>query len=226
MALIEPAAVGVHSVLQALPQAGERVLVLGCGIIGLMTIQALHALAPEAQITALARYPFQAEMAQRMGAQDVRVREDGYAVTAAITGAKVYKGMMGSTMLLGGFDTVFDCVGTSKTLTDTLRWARAGGTVVLVGIQFKPLTVDLTPVWYQEVRLVGAMSHGTETWEGERIGTFELTARLFQEGKFTADGLITHRFPLAQWREAIATAASKRAHQAIKVAFAFPSQGK
>ncbi len=221
VALIEPAAVGVHAVLQELPRPGDRVLVLGCGIIGLMTVQALRALAPEAHVTALARYPFQAEVARRLGAHEVRTREDGYTVTAEVTGARLYRGMLGSAMLLGGFDVVYDCVGTGRTVTDTLRWARAGGAVVLVGVQFKPLTVDLSPVWYQEVRLLGVMAHGMERWLGEEIGTFELTARLFQMGRLTAEGLITHRFPLARWREAIEVAASKRRHRAIKVAFTF-----
>jgi threonine dehydrogenase-like Zn-dependent dehydrogenase len=129
--------------------------------------------------------------------------------------------MLGSTMLLGGFDVVYDCVGTGRTVTDTLRWTRAGGCVVLVGLQFKPLTVDLTPVWYQEVRLLGAMAHGGEVWQGEQMGTFELATRLFQAGKLTTDGLITHRFPLSRWREAIETATSKQRHQVIKVAFTF-----
>ncbi len=221
IALIEPAAVGIHAVLQALPRPGDHALVLGCGIIGLMTVQALRALAPEAHVTALARYPFQAEAARRLGAHEVRTRADGYTVTAEITGARLYRGMLGSAMLLGGFDVVYDCVGTGRTVTDTLRWARAGGCVVLVGLQFKPLTVDLTPVWYQEVRLLGAMAHGMEQWQGEQIGTFELATRLFQARKLTAEGLITHRFPLSRWREAIETAAAKRRHQAIKVAFTF-----
>ena len=221
VALLEPAAVGVHAVLQALPNPGDHVLVLGCGIIGLMTVQALRALAPEAHVTALARYPFQAEAARRLGAHEVRTRADGYAVTAEITGARLYRGMLGSTMALGGFDIVYDCVGTGRTVTDTLRWARAGGTVVLVGVQFKPLTVDLSPVWYQEVRLIGTMAHGIEQWCGEEVETFELTARLFQAGKLTAEGLITHRFPLSRWREAIEVATAKRQHQAIKVAFTF-----
>ncbi len=221
VALLEPAAVGVHSVLKALPQPGERVLVLGCGIIGLMTIQAVRALAPEAHVTAFARYPFQAEAARRLGAHEVRTDRDGYAAAAEITGARLYRGMFGSAMMLGGFDVIYDCVGTARTVTDCLRWARAGGRVVIVGVQFKLLTVDLSPVWYQEVQLLGAMAHGREVWEGEETSTFELTAQLFQEKRLTAEGLITHRFPLSRWREAIETAADKRRHQAIKVGFAF-----
>ncbi len=221
IAILETMATGVHTVLQALPEPGDRVAVLGCGIIGLVTIQALRALAPEAHITALARYPFQAEQARRLGAHEVRVREDGYQVTAEVTGAKLYQGMLGSRMLLGGFDVIYDCVGTGRTITDSLRWARAKGRVMLVGVQFRPMSVDLNPVWYQEVKLLGVYAHGREVWEGQEIGTFELTARLIQEGKLTAEGLITHRFPLARWKEAVRVASDKRRYQSVKVALTF-----
>lgn len=221
IAMMETMATGVHTVLQALPEPGDRVAVLGCGIIGLVTIQALRALAPEAHITALARYPFQAEHARRLGAHEVRVREDGYEVTAEVTGAKLYRGMFGNKMLLGGFDVVYDCVGTGRTITDSLRWARAKGRVMLVGVQFRPLTVDLSPIWYQEVQLLGVYAHGQDVWQGRETGTFELTTRLLQEGKLTTEGLITHRFPLARWKEAIRVASDKRRYQSIKVAFTF-----
>jgi len=54
--LIEPMAVSVHAVLRALPAPGEKVLVVGAGTIGLLTLQAARALAPDANITVLARY--------------------------------------------------------------------------------------------------------------------------------------------------------------------------
>jgi threonine dehydrogenase-like Zn-dependent dehydrogenase len=92
VALLEPAACGVHIAVRALPRPGDRVLVYGCSSIGLMTIQALRALAPEAHLTALARYQFQAEVARRLGAQEVRTGKDGYAVAAEMTGARVYRG--------------------------------------------------------------------------------------------------------------------------------------
>ena len=56
--LVEPLACCVHAVRGSLPAAGERVLVIGAGSIGLLTIAALHALAPGAEITALARHGF------------------------------------------------------------------------------------------------------------------------------------------------------------------------
>lgn len=217
--LLEPASVGVRAVLRRPPEAGERALVLGCGIIGLLTLQAARAAAPDAEITVIARHPHQAKAARRLGADHVLTdRRDTYKMVAELTDARQYEGMLGGQTLVGGFDVIYDCVGAAKTLEDALRWTRAGGTVVVVGIDFKRLKLDLTPVWYYEVDVVGTYANGAETWNGERVSTFELTARWFAEGKLTADGLITHRFPLAEYRRAIETATDKST-KAIKVIF-------
>jgi len=122
-------------------------------------------------------------------------------------------------MLLGSFDVVFDCVGTHSTLKDALRLARARGTVVLVGVFLEPMKIDLTPVWFWEVDLIGVLAHGGEDWQGERISTFGLIARLMQEGKIKTDGFITHSFALADYRRAVATAIQQPRTHSIKVVF-------
>jgi L-iditol 2-dehydrogenase len=111
---------------------------------------------------------------------------------------------------LGGFDVVYDCVGSAHTLRDSLRWARAGGAVVMVGVKLSPLKVDLSAIWSQEVDLTGLYSHGVETWQGKPWRTYDLTVELIRQGKLVTDGLITHRFPLSRWRQAINTAMDKR----------------
>jgi threonine dehydrogenase-like Zn-dependent dehydrogenase len=80
--------------------------------------------------------------------------------------------------------------------------------------------VDLTPVWYQEVDLVGLYAHGPELFRGERTNTFRVVIDLLTEGQLTTEGLVTHTFPLSRWKEAVATAQDKRTG-AIKVAFRF-----
>lgn len=214
--MIEPLSVGVRTVLRCLPPADQKALVVGSGIIGLAVINALRALSPECHITAMARYPHQAEMARRLGAHEVITQEDPYVATARITDGKLYTGQFRNRMILGGFDVVYDCIGSDKTLQDSLRWARAGGTVVLAGVNLKPMHVDLTPVWYQEVNLLGLYAHGTEELNGRRQSTYDLTAELLVKKKLHVDGLITHCFPLEEWRKAVRTAKDKRSG-AIKV---------
>jgi len=95
---------------------------------------------------------------------------------------------------------------------------RAGGTVVMVGIHLEFLKVDLNPIWYQEVDLVGSHTFGREAWNGPDRHTFDLVIEHFLKGNLTDAGLITHRFALDDYRRAVAAATDKRSG-AIKVAF-------
>lgn len=222
----EPAAVAIHAAWRRPAQAGERVLILGCGTIGFLLIQAVRALQPDCQIAAVAQFPWQAEIARTFGADPVFLsRDDGYAETARLTGARLYEGRAGNRMLLGGFDVVFDVVGIEATLNDALRWTRAGGTVVLVGVNLHRMKLDLTPVWYQEVDLLGAVGHDVVRWQGESLSTFELAMRWMLEGKLSTEGLLTHRFPLDDYRRAFVVAADKSQFRSVKVAFEIGNQG-
>lgn len=216
----EPAAVAIHAAWRRIPQPGEQVLVIGCGTIGYLLIQVLRVLQPRCTITAVAEFPWQAELARALGADHTFLAgEDGYARTAEFTGARLYRGRLGNRMLMGGFDVIFDVVGIPATVNNALRWARARGTVVVVGVYLHRMRLDLTPVWYQEVDLIGAIGHDVVTWEGREVSTFDLAMQWMVEGRLQTDPLLTHRFTLAEYRRAFAVAVDKRTHRSIKVAF-------
>jgi threonine dehydrogenase-like Zn-dependent dehydrogenase len=216
--LIEPMAVGLHAVLRRPPADKDHVLIIGSGVIGLLTLQAARAVAPACHITVLARYPHQAEAARRFGANQV-VSQASYPEMARLTGAQFYAAPMNKGMLLGGFERIYDCVGTTNTLEDSLRWAAGGGAVVMVGIDLNRLKIDLNPIWYQEVDLVGSLVHGSDLWQGQRRHTYEWVIDLLRQGKLTGQGLITHRFRFEQYRQAVATCQDKKTARPIKVAF-------
>jgi threonine dehydrogenase-like Zn-dependent dehydrogenase len=216
----EPVAVAIHAAWRRPPEPGDRVLVLGCGTIGFLLIQVARILQPACQITALAQFLWQAEMAKTFGADHVMLAsDDGFVQTARLTGARLYEGRAGNRMLLGGFDLVYDVVGTESTLNNALRWTRAGGTVVLVGVNLHRMKLDITPVWYQEVNLIGAVGHDVVHWEGECVSTFELAMRWIGNGAVASEELLTHRFPLDAYRQAFAAAVDKARHRSVKVAF-------
>jgi L-iditol 2-dehydrogenase len=229
-ALLEPTAVAVHAAMRRLPQHGEKVLVIGADTAGLLLTQALQVLGPEGtSIAAVAYHPFQVEMAARMGAGQVIYDEDLIAAVARLSDARRLPGRGQSELFVGGFDVVYDAIGSATTLQHALRWAREGGTVVLAGQRPAPLTLDLTPVWYREVNLIGAWAHGTENAPGVRSAsalgqahggrdaTFQLAARLMRERLLTPERLITHRFPLREVRRAMETARAPELHRSIKV---------
>ena len=66
------------------------------------------------------------------------------------------------------------------------------------------------------------MGHDVVTWQGEALSTFELAMRWMQTGRLHVEKLLTHRFPLEDYRRAFAVAADKRKHRSVKVALETP----
>ena len=222
--LLEPSAVAVHAVLRRLPQPDEHVLIIGAGTLGLLTLQVIHALVPSATVSVMARYPFQIEQATRMGAAHILYPQDSYQGVERTTGAKLFTGTFKNKMLLGGYEVIYDTIGSKETIHDSLRWARAGGTVVLAGLSLHTMQLDLTPIWYQEIDLIGTLAHGMETWPigtHEQRSTFSIAAEMIESEQIHPEKLITHRFALTNYRSAFATATAKSRSRAIKVVFDF-----
>jgi 2-desacetyl-2-hydroxyethyl bacteriochlorophyllide A dehydrogenase len=225
--ILEPTAVAVHAVLHRVPEAGERVLIMGAGTIGLLTLQVVRALAPQAEVSVLARYPFQVEKATRMGASHIIYPQDSYREVQRVTQARSYEGPLGNRMLLGGYDVIYDTIGNRRTLNNAMRWTRAKGTIVLVGLHLHFMNLDLSPIWYQEINLTGTMGQGMEMWPlgtSQHCSTFDVTAELVQQGRIQPEQLITHHFALTNYRTALQTAMDKRQGRAIKIVFDYSMQ--
>jgi 2-desacetyl-2-hydroxyethyl bacteriochlorophyllide A dehydrogenase len=217
--LMEPAAIALHAVLRRAPRNSEHVLVIGAGIIGLLTAQVVRAVAPGCHLTVVAKYPHQAEAARRCGANEVISPREGYAAAARITHSEHHTAPLNKGTLSSGFEVIYDCVASPTTIEDGLRWARAGGALVMVGIDLAPMTVDLNPVWHQEVDLIGSKGFGADEWDGRRQTTFEWVVTLIRDGRFNFAGLVTHRFALRDYKHAIAVSTAKAGEKPIKVIF-------
>src|SRR5205823_10418593 len=130
--------------------------------------------------------------------------------------------LLGNSMLLGGYDVIYDTVGTRRSVHDALRWARAGSTVVLVGLNLHLMRIDLTPIWYQEINLIGTLGHGMENWpigSQEQRPTFAIAAEMIEQGQLDPEQLITHKFALSEYRHALDMLRRKSRNRAIKVVF-------
>jgi threonine dehydrogenase-like Zn-dependent dehydrogenase len=210
--LLEPLASAIHGVLAAPPQQEDKVLVVGAGTIGLLTVAAVRAMHPGTQVWCATRYRFQSDVAESLGA---RVMErPTYADMAKASGARHVTGYLGNQILLGGFDRVYDTVGNDQSLHDSLRWVRPRGSVVLMGINFDPGRVDYSPVWAREIVLTGINCHATEA-DGRT--SFDIAGELLLAGVPDPSLILTHRFPMNRYKDAVRTFLNKAQTHAIKV---------
>lgn len=210
--LIEPLSCCLHAVDRARLEPGSTAVVLGCGTIGLLTIAALEAEAPDARVIAVAKYPHQREAARALGAEEVvgtgsTMRE----TLATLLDAELHRPEIGPPTVLGGADTVFDCVASGSTIDDAFRFTRARGTVIVVGMPGVPEDVDWTAMWHKELDVRGSYT------SDER--TFARAVDLAAERAGTLAPLVGATFGLEAWREALETAMDAGSRGITKVAF-------
>jgi threonine dehydrogenase-like Zn-dependent dehydrogenase len=158
--LVEPIACAVHSVRRIQVPAGASVLLIGAGTVGLFTLLALRAFTEAGPIYMVAKHGHQRARAKELGATEVFEPKRAPRALRRATGGSLQHPEIGDEFLLGGADIAFECTGGAAGLSTALRLVRAGGTVVVSGMPNSG--VDLTPLWYRELHLVGAYAsdHG------------------------------------------------------------------
>ncbi|HET7566015.1 MAG TPA: zinc-binding dehydrogenase [Gemmatimonadaceae bacterium] len=220
--LIEPFACSVHAVRANRPRSAERVLVIGAGSIGLLTLAALRAIAPDAHVTVLARHRFQGEHAKRLGAERiVSARGDYMDALADAAETTLLRPVIGKRVGVGGFDMTYVCIGGERGMDDAMRFTRAGGTIVLLGNSSTMNGLDWTPLWLKELTVRGSLCYGAHQHASPALNAFDEAASLIASGQAPIASLLTHTFPLSEYRAALATAMDKGEAQSVKVAFRY-----
>lgn len=213
--MVEPTACAVHAALRAGIEPGATVAVLGAGTLGLLTIAALRQFTSAGTIVAAARYPEQRRFARELGADVIVESDDWRRGIRRVTGSHAI-GDGDIDRLTGGVGTVFDCVGSSDSITESLAVVRPRGRVVMVGMPGS-VSVDLTGLWHREIELVGAYAYGTELTPEGPARTFDLAFDLVRHADLGR--LVSATYPLARYRDAIEHAANAGPRGAVKVAF-------
>lgn len=222
--LTDPIACSLHAVLRRPPQPGESVLITGAGIVAVGVLAAIRALRCDNPVTAIVRHPFQQALMRRFGATDARIHPRSWSnaqrhddIASVVRGRRI-AARFGNQMLIGGFDLTYDCVGSGPGLSDAMKWTRPRGTVVAVGTS-QIAVVDTTPLWFTELNLVGCNGRAIEDAEGRKLHTYELVFDWLRNGRLKLDGLLTHRFRLADYRAAFQTISTRGRAGLIKAAF-------
>jgi threonine dehydrogenase-like Zn-dependent dehydrogenase len=214
---IEPLACAVHAALQAAPAPDDTTLVIGAGSVGLFTVAALRYLTDAGHIICVAKHDRQKNEALRLGANEIVHPKETYTKLPGMLGTEAYRPELGKPVIMGGAGKVFECVGAPGTMEDALRLTKPGGEVTLVGMPGAKGSLDLTALWYKEVRLTGSYAYSVENHEGEKTSSFELALRIAP--KIRLDTLVGPRFRLKDYREAIAAARSAGREGRVKVVF-------
>lgn len=203
-AFCEPLACCLHGVDLAEIRPGSSVAVLGGGVIGLLMVQ-LARLAGASTVILSTRQASRRALAEELGAT-ATVDPGAGDVVDAISGSKG--------MVPGGVDVVLECAGVRDTVEQSMQIAKAGGTVVIVGVVPQGMKVEIEPfdLLFRELKVLGSFlnpfTHGR-------------AAQLIASGAIEIDRLISRQVPL---EEAAAVIANPPAPGEVKV-LVVPARG-
>lgn len=195
-ALGEPIAVSVHGLDRGRFEPGQRVLILGAGTVGLVTLVVARALGA-GEVFMSARHEHQAELARDLGA--TRVLREEEAAPAALDG-------------LGrehDFDLVVETVGgTADTLLGACSAVRPGGAISVLGLFDRLPDLQPFPMLLKECTLAWSNCYALGTRGGR--ADFDVAAGLIDTERERLARLATHQLPLADVARGFALAADKR----------------
>jgi len=182
-AMLEAVSVGLHAVRVAELKGLETALVIGAGMIGLLTLQAARA-GGCSRVFVADIDPSRLKLARDMGADEVisGTGADVISEVHRLTGGK-------------GVDLAFEAVGRNETIASSIDSVRKGGTVVLIGNITPEVKLPLQRVVSRQIRL-----QGTAASSGEYPEAIEL----MRTGAIRVGPLITAVAPLEdgpQWFE-------------------------
>ena len=194
-AMAEPLAVAVHATGQAGNLVGKKVLVTGCGPIGLLCILAARSAGAVSIVaTDLAEYPLQT--ASKIGADDV-INAGKNQDLSDYTGNK------------GHFDVLFECTGAEAALASAVHAVKPRGIIVQLGLG-GDMTLPVQAMTAREIELRGSFRFHDEFFTG---------VDWMRNGQIDVKPLVTHTMPMADAVNAFELATDRS--QALKVQLDF-----
>ncbi len=181
----------VHTVF-AVDVRAKKVLVTGCGPVGLMAVAVARALGARA-VYATDVHPYRVELARKMGADvALNARPAGVDVVAALREATEGEEV----------DVVLEMSGAPEALRQGLELLKPGGEIALLGLHGRPVELDLDNlITFKGITVRGVI--GRRLWE-----TWYQARGLLRSGAVDLSPLVTHRFPLQEYEAAFRLMAS------------------
>ena len=194
-ALVEPMAVSVHGLRYAQMKPGDVVAVVGSAPIGLSSIASARAFGAS-MVIASAKYPQQAELAAKMGADVVTGAEPGELADRVM---ELTDGV--------GADIAVESVGGHQTVTfgEALKSTRNQGTMVYLGGLKAPMELDLFDTLIREIKIISSNCYGII----DGVHDYDVAIRLLASGEYPYRDAVRHTFSLDEIGEAFDTAFDK-----------------
>jgi L-iditol 2-dehydrogenase len=208
---LDPIIAAMHAVDVAGPKMLDSVAIQGAGPIGLLIAQfvKLHG-ARSVVISDVAEENL--AVAKAVGADEVVNVSDPERGRLARTGeAGGTPALHERVMQLTdnrGVDKVFNTVGSSESIVESLQMLAPAGVVVLMATKDPQFTIP-------SLSLSGERT--LKTSSNALMTDFPRAVALLEAGMLKVDPLVTHDFPLSRGTEALATACDKQGSKAIKV---------
>ncbi len=195
-AMAEPLSVVLHAARHAGSLAGRRVLVTGCGPIGLLAVTVARAYGA-VEIVATDVTGFTLDMARIAGAD------------TTVNVAEAPEGLAPFAEGKGRFDTLFECSGVAAALAGAVPALRPGATIVQLGLG-GDMTLPVQAMTAKELQLKGSFRFHHE---------FPLAVEMMRAGRIEVAPLVTQTLPIAEAVAAFDLASDRT--QAVKVQIAF-----
>lgn len=191
-AFVEPLACVIRGIDNAKPRAGESVLVLGSGPIGLMFTQLLSR-SPISRIIVVDLDQRRLEMASKLGADDIVQSSDN--VESEISRLTYGRGP----------DLVIEAIGSPATGELALKVVKRGGRIIFFGVHPMNARMQIDPFdafYTKEVEIKGSFC--------SPLGTFPRAVHLIESGRAMVESLVSGEFPLTETARAFETLEDKR----------------
>jgi D-arabinitol dehydrogenase (NADP+) len=195
----EPAACALHGLETLSPRPGTSALILGSGATGLLLAQML-ASGGVAHVTVASPTEHQLERARNLGIDSTVLIERDLPDTSVQRLREQSE---------GGFDYVVEATGSARVGARCVELTRDGGTVMVYGVTHPEDTFPVHPydLFRREITIKGSFAE---------IASFPAAIAALRSGRVRTDGLITHRFGLDDYGEALdAFSNDKTLHKAV-----------
>lgn len=173
--LSEPTSVAVHAVMNSNVQVGDTAAVIGCGVVGLVTLQVLQAAG--AKVVAIDPREQSLKLAKQLGA------------IGTLNPSNVDPGELLPGLTNGyGPDVIIETAGAPGTALNAVQWVRRGGKAVIVGFTGVPDELNIGRALMGEKNIMGSAATGT--------GEYQKAVDLIASGKVNVKPLISAKVSL------------------------------